>query len=62
MAKKYDDTVLDGALAIADNATTVHVTSAEPANHAGIAAVSLADVTVTATSRAASYACWRSRA
>jgi hypothetical protein len=48
MAKKYDDTVLDGALAIADNATTVHVTSAEPANHAGIAAVSLADVTVTA--------------
>lgn len=48
MAKKYADSVLDGALAIADNATTVHVTSAEPANHAGIAAVSLADVTVTA--------------
>lgn len=48
MAKKYDDTVLDGALAVADNATTVHVTSAEPANHAGIAAVSLADIAVTA--------------
>ena len=48
MAKKFDDTVFDGALAVADNATTVHVTSAEPANHAGIAAVSLADVTLTA--------------
>lgn len=48
MAKKFDDTVIDGALLVADNATTVHVTSAEPANHAGIAAVSLADVTLTA--------------
>lgn len=48
MAKMFADSVLDGALAIADNATTIHVTSAEPANHAGIAAVSLADVTVTA--------------
>lgn len=48
MAKKYADSVFDGALAVADNATTVHVTSAEPANHAGIAAVSLADIAVTA--------------
>lgn len=48
MAKKYDDTVLDGSLLVADNATTMHATSAEPANHAGIAAVSLADIAMTA--------------
>jgi hypothetical protein len=44
MAKKVDDTVLDGALNIIDNATRMVVTSAEPANFAGIAAVALADV------------------
>lgn len=48
MAKKYDDTVLDGALAVADNATTIHVCSSEPANHAAIAAASLASVAATA--------------
>jgi len=48
VAKKYDDTVLDGSLLVADNATTMHATSAEPANHAGIAAVSLADIAMTA--------------
>lgn len=44
MAKKADDTVLDGLLNIIDNATRQVVTSAEPANFAGIAAVALADV------------------
>lgn len=44
MAKKCDDTVLDGMLNIIDNATRMVVTSAEPANFAGIAAVALADV------------------
>jgi len=48
MAKKFADSVFDGALQVADNATTMHVTSAEPANHAGIAAVSLADIAMTA--------------
>ncbi len=48
MAKFFDDTVFDGALAVADNATTLHVTSSQPANHAGIAAVSLASVALTA--------------
>ena len=46
MAKKADDTVLDGLLNIIDNATRMVVTSAEPANFAGIAAVALADVTL----------------
>lgn len=44
MAKKADDTVLDGLLNIIDNSTRMVVTSAEPANFAGIAAVALADV------------------
>jgi hypothetical protein len=46
MAKKADDSVLDGLLNIIDNATRMVVTSAEPANFAGIAAVALADVTL----------------
>ena len=46
MGKKADDTVLDGLLNIIDNATRMVVTSAEPANFAGIAAVALADVAV----------------
>lgn len=48
MAKFTDDTVLDAALADIALSVTQHVCSAQPANHAGIAAVSLADVTVTA--------------
>ena len=35
MAKKADDTVLDGLLNVIDNATRMVVTSAEPANFAG---------------------------
>ena len=46
MGKKADDTVLDGLLNVIDNATRMVVTSAEPANFAGIAAVALADVTL----------------
>jgi len=46
VAKKADDTVLDGLLNIIDNATRMVVTSAEPANFAGIAAVALADVVI----------------
>ena len=48
MAKKVEDYFLDGYLGFLDNCTTLHVTSAEPANHAGIAAVSLASVVLTA--------------
>ncbi len=48
MAKKVEDYFLDGYLNQLDNCTTLHVTSAEPANHAGIAAVSLASVALTA--------------
>lgn len=48
MTKLFDDTVLDGAIEIADNATVMHACSAAPANHAGIAAVSLADIALTA--------------
>ncbi len=44
MAKSLDDTVLDGALNIIDNATRMVVCSGAPANFAGIAAVALADV------------------
>jgi hypothetical protein len=43
MAKKFDDTVLDGALNIIKNGATMLIfCSAEPANYAGIAAVALA--------------------
>lgn len=48
MAKFASDTVMDAALGIVDNATRLVVTSAQPANFAGIAAVALADVTMTA--------------
>ena len=42
------DAVIDGGLDyISANATRVHVCSAEPANYAGIAAVLLAEYTVT---------------
>jgi hypothetical protein len=46
MTKSLDNTVLDAPEGIIDNVTAIHVCSAAPANHAGIAAVSLADVTV----------------
>lgn len=48
MAKKVEDYFLDAYLNKLDDCTTLHVTSAEPANHAGIAAVSLASVAMTA--------------
>jgi hypothetical protein len=46
MAAFLDNTVLDAPEAIIDNTTEVSITSAQPANFAGIAAVSLADVVV----------------
>lgn len=48
MAKFTDDSVLDAALAKIATATRMVVTSAQPANFAGIAAVALADATLTA--------------
>lgn len=48
MAKFTDDSVLDAALAKIATATRMVLTSAQPANFAGIAAVALADVTLTA--------------
>lgn len=46
MAKVVDNSVLDGAFAIVDNAIREAVCSAQPANYAGIAAVTLAQATV----------------
>ncbi len=46
MAKFTDNTVLDAALNEIATSTAMHLCSAQPANHAGIAAVSLADVTM----------------
>jgi hypothetical protein len=48
MAKFLDDTVFDAALGILDNSNKQTVTSAQPANFAGIAAVALADNVITA--------------
>jgi len=48
MGKKLDDSVLDAAGAELATATRMTVCSAEPANFAGIAAVALADVVLTA--------------
>jgi hypothetical protein len=48
MAKWLADSTLEAPLAIVDNATRVVVCSGQPANFAGIAAVNLAQVTVTA--------------
>lgn len=48
MAKFTDDSVLDAALAETATATRLVVTSAQPANFAGIAAVTLGSVTLTA--------------
>lgn len=48
MAKFTADSVLDAALAKVATATRQSITSAQPANFAGIAAVSLGNVTLTA--------------
>lgn len=48
MAKFTDDSVLDAALAKVATATRMVITSAQPANFAGIAAVALADQVMTA--------------
>jgi hypothetical protein len=48
MAKACSDAYMDAMLALIDNATTLTVCSGQPANFAGIAAVALASVTLTA--------------
>jgi hypothetical protein len=47
MPKAVDDSVLDAAFAVVDNAVRMTVTSARPATFAGIAAVRLAEATMT---------------
>lgn len=47
MAKACSDAYMDAMLALIDDADTLTVCSAQPANVAGIAAVALADVTLT---------------
>ena len=47
MAKFADDSMIDGALDVLATATRMTVATAQPANFAGIAAVSLADETLT---------------
>ena len=46
MGKAASDGFIDGGLNAIDGCTVLHVCSAEPANFAGIAAVSLADVVI----------------
>lgn len=46
MGKAASDGYIDGGLNAIDGSTILHVCSAEPANFAGIAAVSLADVII----------------
>lgn len=48
MAKKADNSTFDAMLAKIATSVNLTVTSAEPANYAGIAAVALADVVLTA--------------
>lgn len=48
MAKACSDAYMDAMLALIDDATTLYVCSGQPANYAGISAVALADVTLTA--------------
>ena len=55
MAKKVEDYFLDGFLEVLDNCTHFAVCSTEPANHAGIAAVTLASKTITAGHAGADY-------
>lgn len=47
MAKFLPDAEMDAALDYIDQANIMHICSAQPANYAGIAAVSLASVAVT---------------
>jgi len=47
MAKKMDDPFIDGGLLAIDNCTLLSICSAEPANKAGVAALTLASVAVT---------------
>lgn len=47
MAKFIDDSVMDAALAEVATADSQIVTSAQPANHAGIAAVALGTISLT---------------
>lgn len=47
MAKQAPDPVMDAAFDYVDQCNIMHVCSAEPANYAGIAAVSLASVALT---------------
>lgn len=48
MSKACSDAYMDAMLSLIDDATTLYVCSGQPANFAGIAAVALADVTLTA--------------
>lgn len=48
MGKAAPDATIDAMFDYIDQSTIMHVCSAEPANYAGIAAVSLADVAMTA--------------
>ena len=48
MAKWLSDSTLEAILGIIDNATRLVVCSGQPANFAGIAAVALADIVITA--------------
>lgn len=47
MAKKFADSVLDAALDKIATSTLLHICTAEPANLAGVAAVSLGSVAMT---------------
>lgn len=47
MAKQAPDATIDAMFDYVDQSTIQHVCSAEPANYAGIAAVTLANVTMT---------------
>lgn len=47
MGKAAPDIVLDAPADVIDQSNIMHLCSAEPANYAGIAAVSLADVAMT---------------
>lgn len=49
MAKQAPDATIDSMFLYVDDCNIVHVCSAEPANYAGIAAVSLASVAMTPT-------------
>lgn len=55
MAKAANDVFIDGGLDRIDDCVTLTVCSAQPANFAGIAAVALADVTLTAGAGGGDY-------